>query len=227
MLASTPSAVSLPLRFLKAVGNYIRTRWVSWAFLLALLVIAIYSSQVALESKPRTLRAGTGPSLKHEPDFIATNWVQFRSSADGLTRYQLKAASLTHYRDDLSTQWVQPDISARTMANSAPAADPAISKHSTVTTRIRANTAQVFNDGERIEFAGSVRVERKADGVEPSALTSNALTMMTDTSVLSTKSAVTMTQGKSKTQSDAGLSYQHNDAELVFPGRSRTTIAAR
>ena len=217
-----------PMRWLASAASYVRARWVSWLFVGTLATIALLSSRLALQTKPTTSKAAAGSTvLRHAPDFSATQIVQWRSSADGATRYRIQAAAVTHYRDDLSSVWTLPEIEANAVKSPTQGTTSNIPQHSTLRTHIRAQTATAYNDGERIEFAGQVRVDREPAGAVPTALASETLTVLTDTATISTRSAVTLTQGANRSAAESGLSYQHADAILTLNGRVRTTLAGR
>ena len=209
------------------VWNYARARWVGWAFLAILTAIAAWSTQVALSSKPSAPKSNQGPSLKHELDFSTKKIEQWRSSKDGTTRYHLKADSAVHYRDDLSSDWLNPSIVALTnnkVKDTSAAANQ--SKHSVLTTTMLANSAQAFNDGERIELVGNVRIERRAPTMPTNTLQSEALTLFSDTDTVTTTKKVALTQGKNSSVAQNGLEYKHADAVMTMNGPVRTTLQA-
>ena len=222
--------------FLRACAVYLRARWVGWAFLALLASVAFFSARLALTTVYKAPRSSVASQQKHAPDFTVSRFTVWRSSLDGASEYQFSGDSLVRYRDDLSAVVVKPSIAVSTLTQ-----NPSVQQHRQVLTTIRAERGLMRNDGELFQFMGDVTVQRTA-GAQPSktnaqagtayaralsTLQSDSLVLLPDVDRVSTRSAVTVTQGAYQSIAKGGLDYAHADASLQLLGGVRSVIPAQ
>lgn len=89
-------------------------------------------------------------SQRHDPDYYVENFTAVRLGADGRPESRLKAAKMTHYPDDDSTQLISPLLYR-------------YGKDKPVTS-IRSKTGLVSREGEHVYFIDDVKAVRAAYG---------------------------------------------------------------
>jgi lipopolysaccharide export system protein LptC len=207
---------------LQSLGHFVRPRLFGWGFVGVLAVVAYFSTRLALDAQYKTPRSVAAAGSRHAPDFTAKQFTLWRSSLDGATQYQLQAQSMVHYRDDLSSELVNPTMVAKTQpggaAAVASAARAGLPPPKPVETVIIAGKGLVRNDGELIEFTEAVKVQRSAGNVPLSTLETASLVLLPDSDWVVTRSPVTMTQGKNSSTAQGGIEYSHSDAQLQLKG---------
>lgn len=189
----------------QTVVNYVRLRWAGWLFIGVLAFAATWSARIALQSKPFDLRVAKGPSLKHEPDFEATKLDAWRTNTDGTSRTHIVADHVVHYRDDLSSDYVNPRFSLQTP---------------TARTDVSADAAKAYNDGERVLLNGKVQILRTATqaGAVQSSLESGSLSLYPDTGAAATREASVFKQGQRSVFAQGGFDYQDTEAQITLLG---------
>jgi lipopolysaccharide export system protein LptC len=204
------------------LGRFMRVRLVGWGFIALLAIIAYFSARLALDTQYKAPRASKAVGQKHAPDFSAKQFTLWRSSLDGATQYQLTGESIIHYRDDLSSVVVKPHIIAKTtMANAKP------NQHRQLQTTVTANDGLIRNDGELVQLTHAVNIVRNVAGMPASTLQSDSFVIAPDADWVSTRSPVTLTQGKNQTTALGGLEYHHADAQFQLSGRVHSIIAPK
>ncbi len=191
--------------------EYVQLRWAGWLFIAVLAVGAVWSARIALQSKPFDLRTSVGPSLKHEPDFEATKLDAWRTNADGTTRTHIVAEKIVHYRDDLSSTYVQPRFTVTSQATQ---------------TDVQANAATARNDGEELTLQGAVQIRRKplnADSKSVS-LDTSSLALYPDSGFVTSRSPSVFKQGARTVVAHGGFDYRDTEADIALLGPVKATI---
>lgn len=222
------SPVTLLMTAIFWLGRFVRVRLIGWGFVALLAAVAYFSARLALDTQTRTPRTNAAVGQKHAPDFTAKQFTFWRSSLDGRTQYQVSAANMVHYRDDLSSVLVKPDIHAITLqAKPGATLSSPTTQHARMDTHIKADQGLIRNDGELVQFTRNVKVTRTATGVPVSTLQSASLVLMPDTDWVVTRSPVTLSQGKNTTTAQGGLEYTHSDADLQLIGPVTMRLPAK
>lgn len=118
-------------------------------------------------------------STRHDPDYIVEKFSATRLGTDGKPRQLLSAAKMTHFPDDDSTHFIQPDFT-RVDAARAPL-------------RVRAARGQSTKDGKIVDFYDSVEVVRGAFGKTSEMIVKTSyLHVVPDQELASTNKPVTI-----------------------------------
>jgi len=87
-------------------------------------------------------------AVRHDPDYIVSNFMTTKTDIQGNIQYVLNAAEMKHFPDDDTTHLVQPHLEQYTAGKPS--------------TQIESQEGLVSSDGENVQFIGNVRVVRQA-----------------------------------------------------------------
>lgn len=161
---------------------------------LALLTFLLERAVRQEETTPRPLR--------HDPDYIVSNFTATTYNAGGEPLTVLSAARMVHYPDDDTTELFQPRL-RQTKPDQPPV---------TVT----AERGELSGDGEEIFLYDNVVLLREAEAGRPAArLTTDFLHVLRDRSIMRTDREVTMVEG-GRSLRGRGMVYNNDSRQLTL-----------
>jgi len=147
--------------------------------------------------------------LRHDPDYIITDFNVRRFDADGILRHTLIAARMEHYPDD----------------ETAVVTSPHLINHRQPVTEIFARQGLVGTQVKQIDFVDDVRVVRQGTAGRPLAtvMETRLLTVFPDDEIGHTLTPVTITQGKNIIHGSR-LDLNNKSGIAVLSGRVTGTL---
>lgn len=148
--------------------------------------------------------------VRHEADYVMTNFMVQRFGPDGSLRTQLEGAQLRHYPDDDTLEI--DDARIRAVGDNGSL------------TLASANRALANGDGSEIQLIGDARVTRPADGKEAEVqFRSEFLQAFRNIEQLRTNQPVVVTQGPNVVHAQ-GMEYDNLRRVVQLKGRSSATF---
>ena len=189
-----------------------RERLSTGLFLISLTGMAAWTGWLTLGKAPQLFAAASPKPPSSEPDYIIEQLAATRLSAQGNLAIQLVAPQLSHYAHNDSIQISQPRIVGRS-------ADGTV-------TAITAKTGQILRNGAQIDLNGQVQLQRvpAEAGAETLKLTTEALTVLPDTEIISSRVPVQGQRGGALIRADSML-LDNKQRSASFVGRITSTIA--
>lgn len=159
-----------------------------------------------LASQPASARADG--KLRHDPDYIVSNFSVQRFGTQGELKHTLTAAEMRHYPDDDSTLVAAPDLTY----------------HRVPPTRVTAREAQVGSKGEHIRLIDDVRMTRGGrNGGPDTTLNTAQLDIWPDDERAASQVPVVIDQGLSHVGGRA-LRADNRTATYVLDGKVQGTF---
>ncbi len=153
--------------------------------------------------------AATAP-LRHEADYVMTNFVVQRFAPDGSLRTQIEGAQLRHFADDDTLE-----IDAARIRS--------VGENGTVTLA-SANRALANGDGSEVQLFGDAQVLRPAEGNEAAVeFRSEFLHAFRNVERISSDRPVVVTQGSSVIHAE-GMEYDNLARVVELRGHSTATF---
>lgn len=142
---------------------------------------------------------------RHDPDFVIENFELRRFDPEGMLQHTLRAREMRHYPDDDSSVILAPDLTY----------------HRDPPTHVVARTALMTGEGKHVELVDDVRITRGATGGKPATvLSTGRLDVWPDAEIASTRTAVTLVQGRNKIVG-SGMDARHQSATYILAGPVR------
>ena len=178
--------------------------------LLPLVILAMLAGfTIWLERASRDDADGPDPTLRHDPDFWADNFIVHRFNVDGSIQYTVNAIRMLHFPDDETTDINEPRIAYFRDDRTA---------------TITARNAWLDKDGERLRLIGDVRVvHTDAHGIS-TVVDTEELLVIPDDEQAHTEVPVTITQGRSVLRGDGGMDLDNRTRITVLKGPAAGTI---
>lgn len=143
---------------------------------------------------------------RHAPDFVVDKFHLQRFDASGALLQSLRAARMTHFPDNDSTEIVTPELTFH--RPDAPI-------------RVTSKQALTTKDGKEVRLTGAVRVNRpKTRNREATLIETEALTIFPDEEKTVGNSPVTLIQGNSIVKGNA-ITYYSKDRIAQLSGGVR------
>ncbi|MCK9989488.1 MAG: LPS export ABC transporter periplasmic protein LptC [Rugosibacter sp.] len=156
---------------------------------------------ILADGKPRAMR--------HDPDYIISNFNVRRFDSNGQLQHSLIADKMTHYPDDDTSIVVNPHLI----------------NHRQPQTDIFAQQALVGKESKEVDFINDVRVVRQGTAAKPIAtvMETRLLKVFPDDETAYTLTPATITQGKSVVQG-SHLEVNNKTGISVLHGRVTGTL---
>ncbi len=190
---------------------YARLLDVGSAYLPLLLMAALAAGTWWLVRNAPTFEAPHAAApLRHEADYVMTNFVVQRFAADGSLRTQIEGRQLRHYPDNDTLEIDDARIRA-------------IGDNGTVTLAT-ARRALANGDGSEVQLIGDARVTRPAEGNEEEIeFRSEFLQAFRNVEQVRSNQPVVMTQGENVVHAE-NMDYDNLSQLVDFKGRSSATF---
>ena len=177
-----------------------------------LLLLALAAASFWLERAVQAPDYDKTGKLRHDPDFIAEDFVITKMGADGKPEYSLSAARMLHYPDDESTDIVAPRLVQR-HDDAAPIV-------------IRADRGLISRNGEQASFFGNVVVVREASAQRSELrMQTEYLQIDPDRDLASTNRPVIVTEGRSRL-AGVGMEFNNKTRQFTLLSQVRGTFDA-
>ena len=148
--------------------------------------------------------------VRHEADYVMTNFMVQRFAPDGSLRTQLEGAQLRHYPDDDTLEI--DDARIRAVGDNG------------MLTLASAKRALANGDGSEIQLIGDARVTRPADGKEAEVqFRSEFLQAFRNIEQVRSNQPVVVTQGRNVVHAE-GMEYDNLQRIVQLKGRSSATF---
>jgi lipopolysaccharide export system protein LptC len=178
--------------------------------LLIALLLAVLS--YALERAVREEPGGPEPR-RHDPDYIVDRFIVTAYGVDGVLESRVTAEKMIHYPDDGMTDV----IALRGM----------LSKPNSPRYRVRADRAEVAEDGEEVFLYDHVVLIREADGARPEArLETDFLQFVGGPDIVRSDDEVRLQDGGNWLVG-RGMEYHHDSGQFYLRDRVRGQFEAR
>jgi lipopolysaccharide export system protein LptC len=178
--------------------------------LFPLLVLAMLAAFTFwLERATRGDGGGPNPNLRHDPDFWVDEFILRRYDVDGSIQHTLKAARMTHFPDDDSTEVDEPRVAYF---------------RDGVTTTLTARLAWLDKEGKHVRLQDEVRVIRTEPQGTAMIVDTRLLNVVPDDEYAQTDAPVTIIQGRSVVRGSGGLEINNKTRMAVLNGPVTGTI---
>jgi lipopolysaccharide export system protein LptC len=181
------------------------TTWFPIALLITLAALTFW-----LDRQIQPDENAANGNLRHDPDYIVEKFHVIRTGANGITRYNLSADSMTHYPDDDTTHLVAPKL-----VNSA---------NPKFTVTVTSRNAMLSSDGEDAYLKDDVRLVRSAyDNKGEMVVESSYLHVIPDKNIAQTDAPVRIADTHTVITS-VGLEFNSESRVLKLLSHVRSTI---
>ncbi len=192
-----------PLRLLDLVSAY-----------LPLLMMALLASATwwLVRNAPVEDAAAVAAPVRHEADYVMTNFIVQRFDAAGTLRTQIEGERLRHFPDNDTLEVDDPRI--RAVGNDG------------LVTTATARRALANGDGSELQLIGDAHVVRPAVGsVEPIEFRGEFLQALRNVEQVRSHLPVVITQGQSVVRA-SGMDYDNLARVVDFKGRTSATFVS-
>jgi lipopolysaccharide export system protein LptC len=200
-----------PEPVLPAAPWYARSFDLASAYLpLLLMAVLAAGTWWLVRNAPIVETHRTTAPLRHEADYVMTNFVVQRFAPDGTLRTQIEGAQLRHFPDDDTLEIDSARIRA-------------VGDNGTVTLA-SARRALANGDGSEVQLIGDAQVTRPASGQEEAVeFRSEFLHAFRNVERVSSNQPVVVTQGTSVVRAE-GMDYDNLSRVVELKGRSTATF---
>lgn len=179
--------------------------------ILLVILIGAFSNWLltGLETQPRIIPR----EIRHEPDYFLQNFTATTMDSQGVAQHRLEADYLEHYPDDDTIVLTQLKLD--------------MFRDALPPWTAQAKRGVVYEQGERIELSGEIKLQRPATGKgEALTLLTEELTVYPRREYAETDAAVTITGDRSQTQA-VGMRLDLKQGQLELLANTRGTYVIK